>query len=112
MTPPPDAINLVAALQTDLKQIIYQGGPEVSLFFEPLSLEETTKTDLYALLESLKSAKRLIKSACRSSGLRVTHDRNKGVFQKVKALILLPDRWTNYQLPFTPVHQVNTSELR
>lgn len=107
-----ESIDLVAAVPEKLKQIISQGGPEFGLLFQLLVLEVTTKTDLYALLESSKSAQRLIESVCRSGGLRVKHDMNNSVFQKVTASILLPDCRTSCQLSFSPARRVSTSQLR
>lgn len=92
------AVDLVTALPAKLRKILRQGGSEFGLYFEPLSLEVTTKNYLYALLEYLKSGQRMIEAVCRSSELRVKHERNIGVFQAGRAPILLSEHRNKDQL--------------
>lgn len=47
-----DSIDFLDSLPTEIKQTFCQDDPEFGLFFWPIALEVTTKTGIYAFLES------------------------------------------------------------
>lgn len=72
----------------------------------------TTKADIYALLNYWKEGQRLIQVLCRTNALKVSHDKNKGCFQAIRAPLLRPDRRPNADLAFPPDKRIATRELR
>lgn len=99
-------------LSHKLRQILKQGGSDFATFFEPMSLEVTTKAELYSLLNYWKEGQRVIQVMCRTNALKVSHDKNRECFQPIRAPLLRPDRRANADLSFPPEKRIATRELR
>lgn len=54
----------------------------------------------------------MVQVLCRTNALKISHDKNKGCFQSIKAPIFRPDRRSIADLSFPPEKRIATRELR
>lgn len=62
-----------ACLSAKVRQVIRQGGPRFAEFLSPLTMEVTTKVDLYHVLEYYRAGVQCVRTLCFHNNLPLSH---------------------------------------
>lgn len=110
--PSPDGEDAFALLYAKFRQVIRQGGPGFAEFLSPLTLEVTTKTELYQVLEYYRAGVQCARTLCFQNNLPLSHKECKDLFQVRQLPIVLPELRSHPQATFPLAERVAPTEIR